>query len=311
MREELTDISILYEDKNVLVINKLAGVVIQGTQKNEPSYVAKLKDFIKERDSKSGNVFLGIVHRLDKVVSGALILAKRSKAAQRLTQAFRDKKVFKIYLAEVEGVLKGEGHIRTWIGWDETKRRALLYPFPSKETKEAITYYKVLLTNREKKRSLVAVFPITGRKHQIRVLFSFLGHPIVGDVRYGSRVKVKEGEAILLHSYFLRFPHPITKEDIKIIAPLPHYFSFKKVEKIVNIDFLDKMLEKFLKEDLMAEREEHKEQPLVLCANCAWREVCVKRFSFDNIKPIKCPDYSPDVTLFKKKEERKSDKEED
>lgn len=311
MRKKLDDIFILYEDKNVLVVNKPAGVVIQGTSKNELSYVTKIKDFIKERDGKLGSVFLGIVHRLDKVVSGALILAKRSKAAQRLTQAFKDKRVFKIYIAEVEGILRGERNVKTWIGWDEIQRRALIYPFLSEETKEALTYYKVLLTNREKKRSLVAVFPITGRKHQIRVLLSFLGHPIVGDVRYGSKIKVKEGEAILLHSYFLRFPHPITKESIKIIAPLPNYFSFKKVEKIVNIDFLDKMLEKSLKEDLMAEKEKPKEQTLVLCANCAWREVCVKRFSFDNTKPIKCPDYSPDVTLFKKKKEKESDKEED
>jgi len=248
MIERNFKVPILYEDKNILVVNKPAGVIIQGALRKDLSFVERIKDFIKKRENKPGNVFIGIVHRLDKVVSGALVLAKRSKAAKRLTEAFKEKKVIKIYLAEVEGILEGEGISKTWIAWDEVNKKAQISFKPFQKAKEALTYYKALQVIQDKKRTLVLLFPFTVKKHQLRSLLSFLGYPVVGDLKYGSKIKIKEGKAILLHSYFLKFPHPITKEPIAVIAPLPPYFSFKKVEKIVNVEFLDKMLEKLLEE---------------------------------------------------------------
>ncbi len=293
---------IIYEDKHLLVVNKLPGFVVQGTS-DENNLWKALKEYIKHRDQKPGDAFLAVVHRLDKLVSGALVFAKRSKAASRLSQAIREGKFLKVYLAIAEGVPAKEGFLFQKFFWDHKRKKAIVKkPSLSFEGKSCITFLKVL--KKKKGLSIVLLAPITGRKHQLRAVLSSLKAPIVGDKKYGSKTRLNYS-SILLHSLFVSFPHPVKKEEVSFFAPIPRYFPRFYLDKKEFWDFLynvKKMLEVKVSEDFVS------------CSTCAWRAVCTKRFHFDNTKPIKCPDYSPDYELIRKQkntEEKEFDKEKD
>ncbi len=220
---------ILYEDKHILVVNKPAGLVVQGAKKEEESFLKWLKDFIKERDNKPGNVFLAVVHKLDKVVSGLMVFAKRSKSAKRLSESFQKKEVKKIYLAEVEGKFEGEGVWEDYLVWNDRKRRAEVFEIPLPEAKKSITLYCTFYYLKD--RTFILLFPFTGRKHQLRAVLSKRGHPIVGDRKYGSKKVILKGKAILLHSFYLSFPHPMSKEKLEFWANPPEYFFSESKQK--------------------------------------------------------------------------------
>ena len=223
--KRLIDLSeILYEDKHILIVNKPAGLVVQGARREEESLLKILKNFIKERDNKSGNVFLGVVHKLDKMVSGVLMFAKRSKAAKRIFESFQKKEVIKVYLAKVEGKFKGEGVWEDYLIWDRKKRKSVVLKRFFESAKKAITVYSVLCHSQ--RETCVLLLPITGRKHQLRSVLSERGYPIIGDIKYGSQRKVLDGKAILLHSLYLKFPHPMSKEKLEFWAEVPDYFFF-------------------------------------------------------------------------------------
>ena len=226
---------ILYEDKHILVINKPPGLIVQGAKKDKESLLTILKNFIKKRDNKPGNVFLAVVHRLDKKVSGVLVFAKRSKSAKRLFESFQRKEITKLYLAVVEGILKGEGVWEDYLLWDRKKRKTIVLKEASKNTKKAITFYFTLYNF--KNRTFVLLFPITGRKHQLRAVLFKRGYPVIGDIKYGSKNRILNGKAILLHSLYLSFPHPISKEKLEFWAKVPDYFFFnvKHKEKILRL----------------------------------------------------------------------------
>jgi len=215
---------ILYEDKYILVVYKPPGLVIQGTKRNGESLLKILKDFIKERDKKPGNVFLGVVHKLDKKVSGILVLAKRSKSAKKLFESFQRKEVIKLYIAKVEGNFEGEGIWEDYLLWDNIKRKALVLKEASEDAKKAITIYSYLYSF--ERETFLLLMPLTGRKHQLRAVLSERGYPIIGDIKYGSKRKILNGEAILLHSFYLSFLHPMNKERLEFWAKIPDYFSF-------------------------------------------------------------------------------------
>jgi len=219
---------ILYEDKHILVINKPAGLIVQGTKKEE-SLLSILKNFIKEREKKPGNVFLSIVHKLDKVVSGIMVIAKRSKSAKRLSESFQKGEVKKFYLAKVEGILEGEGIWEDYLLWDDKKRKAVIFKKPLQNTKKAITFYHTLCHLKDK--TYVLLFPLTGRKHQLRAVLAERGCPIVGDKKYGSKKIILDGKAILLHSLYLSFPHPMTKEKVDFLVEAPEYFLLNSRQK--------------------------------------------------------------------------------
>jgi len=226
---------IIYEDKHVLVVYKPPGLAVQGAKRNEESLLKILKNFIKERDKKPGNVFLGVVHKLDKKVSGILVFAKRSKSAKRLFESFQKKEVIKLYIAKVEGILEGEGIWEDYLLWDNIKRRAIVLKRASENAKKAITIYSTLYSLG--KETFLLLMPLTGRKHQLRAVLSERGYPIVGDIKYGSKRKILNGKAILLHSLYLSFPHPMSKERLEFWANIPDYFSFdvKYENKIFEI----------------------------------------------------------------------------
>lgn len=216
---------ILYEDKYFIAINKPAGLVVQGARKREESLFHKVKDFLKRRDKKPGEVFLAVVHRLDKPVSGALIFAKRSKSASKFFKLLQEKRVEKIYLAKVEG--RWEEKYGVWEDYTE-------------EGKRAITFFNLLkVFSRD---SLLLLYPLTGRKHQLRRALAERGYPILGDFRYGSKVRIERGRAILLHSLFLKFPHPYTGEVVEIYAEPPSYFTLGlTLDKRRILEFLNKV----------------------------------------------------------------------
>lgn len=230
-------VEILYEDKYLIALNKLAGLVVQGARSEEESLFYKLKNFLKERDAKPGNVFLAILHRLDKPVSGALLFAKRSKTAAKVFKLIQEKRFEKVYFAIVHG--KVEKDWGRWIDFTE-------------EGKRAITYYQVL--SKKRGLSLLFLYPYTGRKHQLRKALSLRGHPILGDLKYGSRLKIERGKALLLHSLYLTFPHPQKEETVEIFAPLPSYFASYlgrfTLDKEKILEFLNRINELKEKEDV-------------------------------------------------------------
>lgn len=216
-------IQVLYEDNHLLVLNKPPLLATMGAESGTPTAVAWGKDYIKQKYQKPGNVFLGVVSRLDSFVSGALPLARTSKAAQRLTQAFAQRKVDKLYLAWVSGKL--EPTKDRWVDWvKKNDRRKRMERVSSGEagSQQAVLDYEVLTQSRG--LSLVAIQLETGRKHQIRVQFADRGFPILGDRKYGGRPVDSDG--IFLHCYRLRLPHPTQDRTVEILADLPpHWYQ--------------------------------------------------------------------------------------
>lgn len=209
------DFSIIYEDNHIIVVNKPAGLLTQPAEAVQDSLELRVKAMLKEKYQKPGNVFLGVVHRLDKPASGIVILAKTSKALSRLNEAIKSKLFKKTYHALVEGIPHSlEGTLEHYLFHDDYQ--AIICSQKRANAKKAILHYKVLKKNPEK--SLVEIDLETGRYHQIRAQFSEIGHPIIGDAKYGSRLYFREG-TIALHHLRLQIQHPVTKEEMTFEAP--------------------------------------------------------------------------------------------
>ncbi|MGV4415122.1 RluA family pseudouridine synthase [Chryseobacterium sp. T1] len=220
MSEQIFSASqIVYEDNHLMVVNKAVGQLVQGDKTGDSSLLDLIKDFIKKRDDKPGNVYLGLVHRIDRPTSGLVIYAKTSKALSRLTQMVKNREIKKTYWAlvtktEIPETQRLVHHLRK----NEKNNKAIVYPKASEGTKEAILTYHIIkvLDNFQ----LLEVDLETGRHHQIRAQLSKIGAAIKGDLKYGSPRSNPDG-GINLHARKLAFVHPVTKETIEIIAPLP------------------------------------------------------------------------------------------
>lgn len=208
----------LFEDNHLLVVQKPFGMLSQGDPTGDLSLLDWGKSYLKERYQKPGRVYLGLVHRLDRPTGGLLVFARTSKSAARLSQQFRDRQVGKVYLAVVEGCLSGAGTLTDHLGRVPGKNLVRAFSGPRPGTKEAQLEYRALQTVGE--RSLVEVRPLTGRRHQIRVQLRQLGHPIVGDVKYGNTAPLPD-RSIALLAYRLELTHPVRKEPIAVTARWP------------------------------------------------------------------------------------------
>lgn len=209
-------INILYEDNHLLVVEKKVGVLSQSDGSNTPDMLTILKQYLKDKYNKPGNVYLGLVHRLDKNVGGVMVFAKTSKAAKRLSEGIRNREFKKTYLAICEGILKGEGEYIDYLKRVEYRSEIS----NSKEGKLAILSYKAL--SRKNNDTLVKINLETGRHHQIRVQFSYHNHPLLGDEKYGS----KGAYPLALFAYKLEFTHPTTKEKLSFtLLPKEGYFK--------------------------------------------------------------------------------------
>ena len=221
--------TVIYEDNHLLVVNKAAGVLVQGDATGDKPLVELCKDYIKEKYQKPGAVFLGVVHRLDRPVSGVVVFARTSKALERMNELFREKETTKTYWAIVKDKPPKESDtLIHWLQKDEKKNKTTFY---SRETSGALRSelsYQVLGTAYG--HWLLQVKPVTGRSHQIRVQLSSMSCPIRGDVKYGYEHQVNDGHSINLHAKALEFIHPVKKERVKFEAPFPDdgfwkYFS--------------------------------------------------------------------------------------
>jgi 23S rRNA pseudouridine1911/1915/1917 synthase len=209
---------VLYEDNHLLVLDKPAGLPTMGTPEGRPTLLTLAKEYVKQRHQKPGNVYLGVVSRLDAPVTGVVLLARTSKAAARLTEQFRTRSVEKSYWAVVEGVVEpADGRLVDWLAEDERHRRMHVVgpTMPgAKEARLAFRRLSIVNGNSWPEGELE-----TGRKHQIRLQLSSRGHPVVGDRKYGSRVPFSPG--IALHARRLAISHPTTGVRLEFEAPLP------------------------------------------------------------------------------------------
>lgn len=215
---ETAPLEILYEDNHCLAITKPAGVVSAHYQGKEQTLDRQVKQYLKHKHQKPGNVFLGIVHRLDKPVSGVMLFARTSKAAARLSEQFREGTIDKVYWAIVEGsVQKEAGTLEDWLRKNtEAKRVEVLEPHTPGARQSLLHFQRRGLHG---ELTWLEVRPQTGRTHQLRVQLAHHGHPIYGDARYGS-VRTF-GNAIALHARALTFLHPVRYEPITVSAELP------------------------------------------------------------------------------------------
>jgi len=212
------NLDVLYEDNHLIVINKRSGDIVQGDQTGDTPISEFVKLFLKKKYNKPGNVFAGVVHRLDRPTSGVLILAKTSKALSRMNAQFRENKVHKTYWALTENKPQElEGRLIHFLKKDESRNKSKAYKKSTPGAKEATLDYSVI--GMQNKRCLFELKPVTGRHHQIRVQLSSIGCPIYGDVKYGSHAKSKEGR-LFLHAREVEFIHPTKKESLTITAPL-------------------------------------------------------------------------------------------
>ena len=210
---------ILYEDNHLLVVNKRAGDLVQSDAEGEVGLEDWIKEYIRVRDRKPGAAFLGVVHRIDRPVSGAVLFAKTSKALVRLNEMIRRGGIDKTYWAVTEAApQEPEGRLEHWIVRDAKSNRSKAYDGPKKEGKEARLDYRLLAGSTN--YYLLEIRLLTGRHHQIRAQLSHIGCPIRGDLKYGARHSNANG-GISLHSRELSFVHPVRGERIVVTAPVP------------------------------------------------------------------------------------------
>ncbi|MEX0641221.1 MAG: RluA family pseudouridine synthase, partial [Pirellulales bacterium] len=220
-------LKVLYEDNHLLAVNKPAMLPTMGVREDRPSLLATAKEYIRRKYAKPGNVYLGIVSRLDAPVTGVVLIARTSKAAARLSEQFRERDVEKIYWAIVEGVVEPPaGQLVDFLRKDERHRRMHIAGPDASGAQRAELAYRLLADEPSAPRvsdrvwaTLLEVRPLTGRKHQIRVQLAQAGFPIVGDRKYGSRRPFECG--IALHSRRLVVKHPVLKTPLVIEAPPP------------------------------------------------------------------------------------------
>ena len=222
--QKMNNLKILYEDNHIIVVIKPYNVPVQADSSNDLDMLTIIKNYIKEKYNKPGNVYLGLVHRLDRPVGGVMVFAKTSKAASRLSEEVRTNKIHKTYLTVVHGVLNKKcDKLINKMSKDEKTHNSYI---DEKNGKEAILEYKVI--KEEDNLSLLKINLITGRHHQIRLQLSNINHPIYGDQRYGFQDK----KQIMLYAYKLEFTHPVTKE-LMTFKNLPNWDIVKNEEDIL------------------------------------------------------------------------------
>jgi 23S rRNA pseudouridine1911/1915/1917 synthase len=210
---------VLFEDNHLLVVNKASGILVQGDVTGDIPLVELAKKYIKEKYGKPGEVFLGVVHRLDRPVTGVVVLARTSKALERMNALFREKATTKTYFAIVSNKPpKTEDRLVHWLIKDEKKNKTKAFSRETVGAQKSELSYKVVGSTRG--LYLLEVKPVTGRPHQIRVQLASIGCPIKGDLKYGDDI-ANEDASICLHARQLEFIHPVKKTSLIVKADLP------------------------------------------------------------------------------------------
>ena len=219
MHSTKNNLLVLFEDNHIIIVNKRAGDITQGDKTGDIPLSDVVKDFLKEKYKKEGNVFLGVVHRLDRPTSGAIIFAKTSKSLERLNKMLRDKKIQKTYWAVVKNhPEKEKDTLINFLKKNPANNKSAVYNTEVKNSKRAVLHYQLL--KRLDNYSLLEIDLETGRHHQIRSQLAAIGFPVKGDLKYGFQRSNKDA-SIHLHARKIDFQHPVSKELICITAPTP------------------------------------------------------------------------------------------
>ena len=211
--------TVVYEDNHIIVVNKTASEIVQADKTGDMPLSETVKQYLKEKYQKPGNVFLGVTHRLDRPVSGLVVFAKTSKALTRLNEMFRTSEVKKTYWAVVKNAPKEpEGELVHFLVRNEKQNKSYAYDKEVKNSKKAVLNYRLI--GHSQNYYLLEVDLKTGRHHQIRCQLAKMGCPIKGDLKYGSPRSNPDG-SICLHARTVQFVHPVSKEMIRLTAPVP------------------------------------------------------------------------------------------
>ena len=223
--------NVLYEDNHIIIINKAAGEIVQGDKTGDKPLSEIVKEYLKEKYNKPGNVFCGVTHRLDRPTSGVVVFAKTSKALSRLNEMFRNDSVEKLYWAIVKNrPLRTEDVLIHYLIKNEKNNKSTAYNTEKPQAKKAVLHYKLISTSQN--YNLLEVDLETGRHHQIRCQLSKIGCPIKGDLKYGADRSNPDG-SISLHARYISFIHPVSKIKIEITAPVPDDNLWKAFEASV------------------------------------------------------------------------------
>lgn len=224
--------TVLYEDNHVIIVSKKSGEIVQGDKTGDTPLLDTVKQYIAERYNKPGNVFLGLVHRLDRPVSGVVLFARTSKALSRLSELFRTRALRKVYWAIVtKEPVQPEGTLTHWLTRNEKTNTARAYDREVPGSKKAVLDYKVIA--RSDRYWMLEIELHTGRHHQIRCQLAKMGCPIKGDLKYGAPRSNPDG-SISLHARLLEFEHPVSHIPISITAPVPQDRLWEAMENGTN-----------------------------------------------------------------------------
>lgn len=211
--------TVVYEDNHIIIVNKTASEIVQGDKTGDVPLSETVKQYLKEKYHKPGNVFIGVTHRLDRPVSGLVVFAKTSKALSRLNEMFKNSEVKKTYWTIVKQTpAETEGELVNYLVRNEKQNKSYAYDTEKPGSKKAILHYRLIA--RSDNYSLLEVDLKTGRHHQIRCQLAKMGCPIKGDLKYGFPRSNPDG-SICLHARRVRFVHPVSKELIDVVAPVP------------------------------------------------------------------------------------------
>lgn len=210
---------VVYEDNHIIIVNKSCSEIVQGDKTGDKPLSEKVKEYLKDKYAKPGNVFCGVVHRLDRPVSGLVVFAKTSKALARLNNMFKDKEVKKTYWAIVADKPRNdEAVLEDYLVKNERQNKSYAHPNPVQGSKKAILDYRVI--GKSDRYYLLEVHLHTGRHHQIRCQLANIGCSIRGDLKYGARRSNPDG-GISLHARHIEFVHPVSHITVSVTAPVP------------------------------------------------------------------------------------------
>lgn len=221
--------TVLYEDNHIIIVNKTCSEIVQGDKTGDKPLSEIVKEYLKEKYNKPGNVFCGVTHRLDRPTSGVVVFAKTSKALSRLNEMFKTKDIKKTYWTIVKNTPKQpEGSLTNYLVRNEKQNKSYAYDIEKPSSKLAVLHYKLIAQS--DKYNLLEIDLETGRHHQIRCQLAKIGCPIKGDLKYGAERSNPDG-GISLHARRISFIHPVSKELIDITAPLPDDKLWNALEK--------------------------------------------------------------------------------